>query len=371
MPELASCKQNLHSRNRRQRPPMPGHADIGPARQPAPSQLMGRSGSLAMPSLEGVAVAHRYSGGDRLTLDLARALVELDIGAPEDWETAAYDPTSLIEATLGRWIEDHGGEAIRHRFDLTATICSFLDEYSERRDGSPASGRLYLTVESDAAAYLVLGPVLRLLEQECPGLAASFFETFTSALNRWLRVYDYRDAQDRVQMWREWMEEDGGQGQYEIPDVEGCIPECLKRKRLGRSEMAKLGSRIKRTEARKLVTGVVDMAKAAESAERPELTEETSEQLCDTNPPLPGLMAVFSENDAVEGCFDEDMQNAFECMPEPSLIIPFDVRDLGSIRGAFEIFGVACRTIALASSLMDLMPGNERWVRESAREERP
>lgn len=363
MPELASREQNLYPRTRRQHPPMPGHADNGTARQPAPSQLMGRSGSLAMPSLEGVAVAHRYSGGDRLTLDLARALVELDLGVSRDWETAAYDPTSLIEVTLGRWIEGHGGEAIRHRFDLTATICSFLDEYSERRAGQPASGRLYLTVESDAAAYLVLGPVLQLLEREHPRLAASVFETFTSALNRWLRVYDYRDAQDRVQMWREWMEEDGGEGQYEIPDVDACTPECLKRKRLGRSEVAKIGSRIKRTEARRLVTGVVDMAKAAERAERPKLTDEMSEQLFDTNPPLPGLVAVFSENDAVEGCFDEDMQNAFECTPEPGVIIPFDVRDLGSVRGAFEIFGVACRTIALASSLMDLMPGNERWVR--------
>jgi hypothetical protein len=292
----------------------------------------------------------------------------LDLGSSEDWERAKHDPTRFIMATLSRWIEGHRGKAIRRRFGLVATICSFLDEYSERREEDPAGSHLYLTVETDRAAYLVLEPTLELLEKERPGLAAGFFQMFVGALNSWLRVYDYRDAEDRVDMLREWIEGEADQDEYEIPNVEACIPGCLKQKALSRDQMAQFASQFKGREVRALVNGVLELRMISERAERPVLTEETREQLFDSNPPLPGLLAVFKENDSIEGCFDEDMQNSGEYLPEPSLIIPFDGQDAASVRGAFETFGVACQTIAAASSLIDRMPGNEQWTSEESEE---
>ena len=319
--------------------------------------------SLAIPRLDGVAAAHRYSGGDRAAINLARALMELDLGAPEDWKTAKYEPTKFVELSLARWIGRNGGEAIRRRFGLEATICSDLDEYAERREGDPDGKLLYLTVESDTAAYVVLGPVLQLLNATHPQLAVSFHEVFTGALKRWLRIYDYREAQDRVAMWREWMESEADQGQYEIPDVDGCVPECVKREPLSRSEIADLALQAEGREVGALVNGIMELAEVSESAECPPLTSEAREQLVDSNPPLPGLLAVFHENDAIEACFDDDMQNALEAEPEPSFIIPLNANDTGSVRAGFEVFGVACQTIALVSRLIDLMPANEQWTR--------
>ena len=51
-----------------------------------------------------------------------------------------------------------------------------------------------------------------------------------------------------------------------------------------------------------------------------------------------------------------------EVTPEPNIIIPFDPTDPESVCGAFQVFGVACDTIAAASKLIDLMPGNDKWV---------
>ena len=51
-----------------------------------------------------------------------------------------------------------------------------------------------------------------------------------------------------------------------------------------------------------------------------------------------------------------------EATPEPNLIIPFDPTDTESVRAAFQVFSVACETIAGASRLVDLMPGNDRYV---------
>jgi len=51
-----------------------------------------------------------------------------------------------------------------------------------------------------------------------------------------------------------------------------------------------------------------------------------------------------------------------EVTPEPNLIIPFDPGDTESVHDAFHVLGVACETIAAASKLIDLMPGNDKWV---------
>jgi hypothetical protein len=51
-----------------------------------------------------------------------------------------------------------------------------------------------------------------------------------------------------------------------------------------------------------------------------------------------------------------------EVTPEPNLIIPFDPTSTQSVRDAFHVFGVACETIAAASKVIDLMPGNDKWI---------
>jgi hypothetical protein len=368
MPQLANCQQTSYQCADWRWTPAERYAVVPTARQSAANELMAVGNSLAIPTLAGIPVVHRYSVGDHAAIELSRTLVKLDIGVPEHWERATHDPEKFIAVAMSRWIEGHGGQAIRRRFGLEATIESSLDEYSERREGDPTGSRLYLTVESDRAAYLVLDPTLELLEIEQPRLAATFFEMFIRALNPWLRVYDYRDAEERVEMLREWIEGEGDADDYEIPNVEGCIPVCLKQKALGREQMKCLARQVKGREVRGLISGVLELARISEIAERPVLSDAAREQLFDSNPPLPGLLAVFKENDAAEGCFDDEMENCAEYLPEPSLIIPFDGRNAGSVRIAFRTFGVACQTLAAASRLIDLMPGNEQWTTNESEE---
>jgi hypothetical protein len=95
---------------------------------------------------------------------------------------------------------------------------------------------------------------------------------------------------------------------------------------------------------------------------RPKMTEQIQEELSDCNPPLPCLLTVFSEHDAVEGCFDEESQTAYEMEPQPNLIIPMDIENAASVKRAFESLRGFCRTIAAAVALMDVMPGNENFI---------
>ena len=97
-------------------------------------------------------------------------------------------------------------------------------------------------------------------------------------------------------------------------------------------------------------------------AKRPELDDETGQQLSDCNPPLPCLLVVFAEADGVAACFDEEAEGMMEVEPQPNLIIPFDPTDTESVQRTFHMFGVACQTIAAASRLIDQMPGNDQWI---------
>ena len=79
----------------------------------------------------------------------------------------------------------------------------------------------------------------------------------------------------------------------------------------------------------------------------------------DSNPPLPSLLAAFSQADAIVGCFDDEGQTAMEVTPQPNLIIPLKFSDSASVSRAFRTLAVACETLAAAARLIDLIPGND------------
>jgi hypothetical protein len=299
---------------------------------------------------------------DRMAVMLAKALAELDIAVPVDWKKSECDPTSFTRLTLERWIKAHGGSAIRRRFLLVATISDSPCEWAERDETK--SNQLFLIVEPSEATCgcVTFGPTLQLLESVHPQLPATFFHLFIGALNGWLRAYDFRDAEERAETLREWVAQEPDADQYEIPDVEGSIPPCMRQEVLDKGELAHLMDQIKDPLATKLVDAALALDHLSAQAERPELGDDIGQQLSDCNPPLPCLLAVFAETDTIAACFDEEAQGMMEVTPEPNLIIPFDPTDTESVLSTFHIFGVACQTIAAASRVIDLMPGNDQWI---------
>jgi hypothetical protein len=131
---------------------------------------------------------------------------------------------------------------------------------------------------------------------------------------------------------------------------------------LDEGELAHLKDKINEPLAIKLVNAVLALNHLSAQVERPDLDDNIAQQLSDCNPPLPCLLAIFADGDAIAGCFDEEAQGMMEAEPEPNIIIPFDPTDAESVQRTFRTFGVACQTIAAASRLIDLMPGNDQWI---------
>jgi hypothetical protein len=328
-------------------------------RVPTSEQLMAPPCEVVLPTLEKILVEQRFSADDREVIALAEILVKSDIAAVEDWKKSSRDAAKYLSLTLQRWIREHGGVAIRRRFDLDLTLSDRLVDYSDERG---PEGTLYLIVDPDGAAFVLLNPAIELLEKVHPRLPATFVRHFVGSLNRWVRVYDHHDAEERVDMLREWYEGEENPEQYEVPDVEGSTPKCLKEPPLSLRGLKGLSQRMRSQEGKALVKGLLDLCWISKRAKRPEFTEEMGEQLMDSNPPLPSLLAAFSPGDAVVGCFDDEAQTAMEMTPQPNLIIPIQLTDPGSVRQGFQILSVACETLAAASRLIDLMPGNDDGV---------
>jgi hypothetical protein len=321
---------------------------------------MAPGSGLALPRLDCAPVVHRLVADDRLAVLLAKSLLDLDIAAPADWRKAESEPTSFIGFALNHWIDAHGGAAIRRRFILEARISTSPSAWAEEDEANPQ--KLFLTVEPSEAGCLVFGPTLELLEGCHPRLPATFYYQLGAALNRWIRMYDLRDAEERTENLKDWIANEPDADQYELPDVQGSIPPCMKQPPLDLKELSLLTGQITEPLTAKLVTGLLDLKKVSEKVERPQIDDGIGELLSDCNPPLPSLLTIFAEADGIAAAFDEESEGMMEVTPEPNLIISFGPGNRESVRQAFDAFGVACETLAAASRLMDLMPGNDKWI---------
>jgi len=321
---------------------------------------MGNNNGLILPRLNGIPGEHHLVVDAERAIPLAANLVRLGIAPVERWKEARHDPIFYIQLALADWIEAHGGKAIQRRFTYHATLTSCLDEFAqeERRKNN----RLYLTLDTESAGYVVLGPTLELLVGVDRRLPRTFFNLFVGGLSKWVRVYDYRDAEERAEMYREMCTGEENPEECEFPDVAGCLPPSMKEEPLGKEDLNRLRPELGSTPGGQLIDQASEIEEISDRAARPAFSDQMRAELSDANPPVPGLLAVFCTSDAVEACFEEEAQYALETPPEPNLIIPIEPDNARSVRTAFQTFGTVCDVLAASVRLLDMMPGNSEWV---------
>ena len=170
-PNSCNVSRSHCRRSQCERSHLQPHATRRPSRLASSGQLMAQGSGLVLPRLGTVPVVHRLVADDRLAVMLAKALLELDIAVPGDWKRADHDPTSFIRITLERWIDTHGGSAIRHRFLLSAVISNSPSDWAERDETKP--NQLFLIVEPSEATCgcATFGPTLKLTGERPPATA--------------------------------------------------------------------------------------------------------------------------------------------------------------------------------------------------------
>jgi hypothetical protein len=335
----------------------PERVPDGTARLVAANSLMAVGRQWVIPRLEGIPTEYRLLDGIDVAAKLSKVLISIGVADAARWVQAGRDPFRFIEQALRDRVVAAGGTEIEKEFFLRLGLVSDLDPYGNDSDQMGAEGEMFLVIEPESAGYIVMGPTMRLLKAVHPRLPVTFVDLFTGALNRWIRVYDYRDALERVEQLREWYEADPEGETVELPAVDAAIPDCLRQKwnPLKERFVEHLAGQVRNRKVRALLEGVIELNNISLEGKRPDIGERAQARLMDANPPVPALVAVFGKHDAIEGCFDEECQGMLECSPEPNVILPFRVADAKSVREAFRLLVVICRVLRQGARLITLM----------------
>ena len=173
---------------------------------------------------------------------------------------------------------------------------------------------------------------MQALETEEKGLGAAFYWTLIRSLYRVMRIYDHSDAQTYEENLIEYAQEDdpANRDQYEFPEVENALPECIRgslkhesehwrfdyRRLLWRHRNGRYWNWIRHVEA------IAKLAKVKTRSFEPSDYDGYYD-----GPPLPALLIVFEDHDAVAACFDEESQHMLEGSAEPAFCTVFTLDD--------------------------------------------
>jgi len=128
--------------------------------------------------------------------------------------------------------------------------------------------------------------------------------------------------------------------------VAASTPACREQKPISLKSLYRMEAQTKGRGAKALITAALDLERTSASMLRPEFSDDMREQLMDANSPLPAILVVFSENDAIEALFEDDSQSWGEASSEPNLILPVSAFDPASIQSAFQNLAVVGRALA-------------------------
>ena len=311
--------------------------------------------SLGLPALDSVPTAYSHEFRAELLYELCAALVREGVARPESWEKCEGSSVAFAQRAVMENIGERRSNLLQRNVEYHLSVSDVAE-----RDGEEVplgKGRLAVTIECGSAGYLKIGPAVAALEAEATGLGAAFYWTLTYALYRVMRIYNHDDALEYEERMREYAEEDDeNRGQYEFPNVEKALPECIQctlkredhhafvrraRCLLTQHRKGRFGSWIERLRR-------IDQL----SRNKPPVDAYFREGGGYDTIPLPCLVVAFKDHDAIVACFDEESQHMLEVSAEPTLGVVFSPQKPEEVKNAIR---VVRRFVALNVELFELV----------------
>jgi hypothetical protein len=318
--------------------------------------------SLGIPRLDHVSLRHSSFGSDAAAARFATVLIELGIGNPSDWSGCGQEPAKFLRRTLDRFVERQAEAAIDGAFELSVTLSTDPHEWCETED-EPDGSQMFLYMEAGSCGFVNLGPALALCEKEHPQLPVTFARMFLHGLGRCFRIYDDRDAGEHLSMLED--NYDPEEGREALPDRKKLLPPFMDQRPLrGAALRIILGRMAPRNRVLRLLNAALEVDRISRLVRLPVIPEPVREMFGDCNLPLPILLAIYQQGDAIEACFDDESKSMLEITPEPWPLIPFDGTDSISTDRAFRCLKGALDALVAARRVLDLVPGWEPIRRE-------
>lgn len=176
-------------------------------------------------ALEKIPIEQRFSADDRELVTLAEILVRSGIAAVEDWERSGRDAAKYLSLTLERWVREHGGDRLTD--DLTSISVSATDSLTTQMSVGQ-KGRSTLDGRSGQCRLCASWRGHRVARKDPSSLAIHLLRVLCAVAQPMGAGVRLSDAEERVEMLREWYEGEEYAEQYEMPDVGGARQHVFK-----------------------------------------------------------------------------------------------------------------------------------------------
>jgi hypothetical protein len=325
----------------------------------APVDTLAPAFAQALPCLDGRPVTYSHEVNGEMLFELCAALLRMGLGTPELWIKCDENPLDFARCSMLNRIGAKTVELLERNVEYHMEVTDVVGADST----GLSTGQLAITIHCSGCGYLKIGPVLRALESEAEGLGAAFYWTLIRALYRIMRIYDHSDAQTYEGNLIEYAQEDdpANRDQYEFPDVEKALPECIRKTLKDEGDYWRLDYR--RLLSRHRCGPYRSWIRHIEVIEELSRVRARSLQRADFDgyydgPPLPALLIAFEEHDAIAACFDEESQHMLEGSSEPAFYVEFSPNDPDQCFAAMR--GVE-RFVHVNQELCELIEEIQSW----------
>jgi hypothetical protein len=348
-----------HGSLHRKRQPLAYRTDGTPA-TPGVTRLA-PAFSQGLPSLGGVPTAYSHKLRAELLYELCAALVREGLAGPETWEKCEGSSVAFARRTIMEKIGECRWNLLQRNVEFHLSVSDVAERDGE--DVPLCKGRLAVTVECGSAGYLKIGPAVAALEEEATGLGAAFYWMLTYALYRVMRIYNHDDALQYEERMRESVEDDEeNRGQYEFPEVEKVLPECIRStlKCDDHRAFVRRSRRLLQEHRRGRFGSWFERLRKIDQLSRIKLPVDSSFRADGRydSIPLPSLVVAFKDHDAIVACFDEESQYMLEGSAEPTLGVVFSPQKCEEVRTAIRMVR---RFIALNVELFEMVEDLAEW----------
>lgn len=330
-------------------------------------ETLARRFGQALPTLENVPTSYNHEVHSELLFDFCAALVRCGVAGPSHWKQSGESGNIFVQKAIRDAITTDRLDLLQRNLEYHLQIADVIEQYGY--DRALETSELAIMITSGNCGYFEIGKALEALEVEEEGLGAAFYWQLTYSLYRVMRIYNHDDALMREEMLREWAEQEDEEGreQYEFPEVEKGLPECIRKTlKCGNSQHQLRDRRLLlKHRSGKFGTWIARLRRIQRLTR---LYPKSGSDLGDgyyDSAPLPSLIVAFKEHDVICACFDEESQSMLEGSPEPALSIVFSPNDDGEVRKAKKIVK---RFVLINCELFQLVEEIQSWGNHERRD---
>jgi hypothetical protein len=324
--------------------------------------LLGTGCGESLPDLGGLPATYQIGTNGELLYRLCVALMERKLIDESLWLEAGKIPVVFARNAILKMIEQRAGDHFKDNMQYECVVSDTLS--SGYYSGAKVENeKLVAIFDLTTAGFVIIGEAIRSLDEQEQFLGAALYVLLTRTLRRRLRLYDHVAATWYNEQLHDLMEDDDpdNRDQYEFPKVEDCIPPSVKtvegwpdgqiRRLLRRHLKGPHGTWIEKVLLIERLTRL------------PDGTVRFEQEYDDL--PVPSVLIVFRDNDAIHACWDAESAHYNEASNEPACTVEFRPDDPKEFDAALRSMWIFLRFNIELAQLINLV--NE-WEENHASE---